>query len=100
MHFGDLFMSSVFLCLLFLYFSGTNGECYVPSSNNGPFDKPLPAKRDLNYCYWYNELTCCTHGSSVQSSLGKEICNNISSDCQDQVFKKIKKNIYINFFFF
>jgi len=66
-------------CFGFIY-----GACYKPVTQD-PFQIPKPAERDLPYCSWYNEDTCCTNTGPLVTDFGGGPFKQPSSGCQDQL---------------
>jgi len=76
-----------FLLVLFvLLLDKIKGDCYTPHSHKNPFQKTKPAERNLDYCQWYNKLTCCTDSpSGLQRADFQGPCGTPSSTCSSQL---------------
>jgi len=73
----------VWFLVFFLFPLDVFGYCYS-GGTDGPYLVPKAAQRNLTYCEWYNQETCCTQSSTVVIDFSGGPCANIKQGCADQ----------------
>jgi len=72
------------LFFLFVFLHQVFSDCYTPPTDN-PFVIPKASERNLDYCSWYNDLTCCTYSPTLQVNFDETNCKAPTGSCADEL---------------